>query len=337
MRLSYVRRLILLLPVVCLAQSGTPVIGVIDYYGVRDIPVSKLAKAIGVAENQPLPRSKAQAEERLIEIEGVAAAHLEAACCVDGKAILYIGIEERGANAFSYRTAPTEEVAIPADVDEAYDKFIHAVNSAARAGVTGEDLTQGHSLMADATARAIQTGFVDLAETHGEALREVLRRSGDPERRAIAAYVLGYAKNKKSAHDDLQFALQDPDMTVRANALRGLAALAVLERKSPNSGVKVSATWLVEMLNSVSWTDRNNASVALVTITESRNPSILQQLRDRALPSLVEMARWKHLPHALPAFILAGRVAGLPEEKIQAAWEAEDRETVINAALASKR
>ena len=91
------------------------------------------------------------------------------------------------------------------------------------------------------------------------------------------------------------------------------------------------------MANSVSWTDRNNATVALVNLTEGRNQVILDQLRERALPALVEMARWKHLAHALPSFILVGRVAGLPEKEIQEAWAAGDRDKVINAATGKKK
>ena len=53
------------------------------------------------------------------------------------------------------------------------------------------------------------------------------------------------------------------------------------------------------------FTDRNNAAIALVTLTESRDPGILEEIRTGALLSIVEMARWKHLPHALPAYILA--------------------------------
>ena len=55
----------------------------------------------------------------------------------------------------------------------------------------------------------------------------------------------------------------------------------------------------------------------------------LAHLRERALPALIEMARWKHLAHALPAFILLGRMAGLPETEIQEAWKSGDRERVI--------
>ena len=61
-------------------------------------------------------------------------------------------------------------------------------------------------------------------------------------------------------------------------------------------------------------------------------PRCWSQLRNRALPALVEMSRWKTLEHALPAFILTGRVAGLSEQQIQDAWTRGDRESVIAAA-----
>jgi len=80
----------------------------------------------------------------------------------------------------------------------------------------------------------------------------------------------------------------------------------------PDAQVKISPTWFIEMLNSLVWTDRNNGAVALVNLTESRDAGTLDQLRDRALPSLVEMARWQYLQHALPAYILLGRAAGMP-------------------------
>ena len=51
------------------------------------------------------------------------------------------------------------------------------------------------------------------------------------------------------------------------------------------------------------------------------------------VPALADMARWKTLAHALPAYILLGRVAGIPEEQIQDSWSRGDRESVIAAAL----
>jgi hypothetical protein len=49
------------------------------------------------------------------------------------------------------------------------------------------------------------------------------------------------------------------------------------------------------------------------------------------------MARWKTLAHALPPYLLLGRVAGLPEDQVQAAWSRGDREWVITQATAKKK
>jgi predicted Zn-dependent protease len=56
-------------------------------------------------------------------------------------------------------------------------------------------------------------------------------------------------------------------------------------------------------------------------------------LRQRSLDSIIEMARWHDLQHALPAFILAGRIAGLDDKTIQNAWINGNREPVLEKAL----
>lgn len=326
--------LTILLPALYLVQ--TPTVGVIEIYGARDVPPTEVRKRLGVTEGGALPKSKGDAEDRLSTIENVVSAHLEAACCEAGKAILYVGIEEKGAPHFDYHNEPAvEDLLLPEAVLKAYKEFLEAARKAASGGSASEDLTQGHSLLNDPKARYLQAGFPGLADEQKATLQRVLRESANAEHRAIAAYILGYVTSKTSVQDDLQYALRDPDETVRANALRALAAFAVYGRKNPTAKLRVSPTWMIEMLNSLVWTDRNNAAVALVTLTEDRDPSMLEQMRERALPSIVEMARWKHLPHALPAYILAGRLAGLSEKELQDKWSKEQRDQVI-ALLESK-
>jgi hypothetical protein len=218
-----------------------------------------------------------------------------------------------------------------------YQQFLTALETAARKGDSADDITQGHSLMANPEVRAIQEQFIPLAKDHLQELRDVLRASSDEEHRAAAAYVIGYAPKKSEVANDLQYALRDPSSSVRNNAARTLAAFAVLNRLDPQSGVKVSPTWFIEMLNSVDWTDRNKAVMALQVLTDSRDASVLEQLRERALPALVEMARWKALSHALPAYMLVGRIAGIPDEKLGERWANGDREGVIKEALKRKK
>ncbi len=307
-------------------------VDVLDFYGLRKVSESQIRKALGIREGDRMPPSKGDAEAKLDQISGVVESHLEAVCCDEGKTILYVGIEERGAPHFDLRDPPDGAVTLPEEIVSTYNRFLEAAQTASRRGTTAEDLTHGHPLMADASARAVQEMFPALADQYLPQIREVLRDSSDEAQRAIAAYVLVYATRKADIVNDLQYALKDADAGVRSNAVRSLMALSVLAKLDPSSGVRISPTWFIEMLNSLSWSDRNRALQALQTLTDSRDPLVLDQLRTRALDALIDMAGWKTLSHALPAFVLLGRVLGMPEPEIQAAWTRGDRDTVIAAA-----
>ncbi len=311
------------------AVAQAPRIGVIDFYGLRKVPEAKIRQALGAREGEPLPPSKGDAEERIDKVPGVVESHLEAVCCDAGKMILYVGIEEKGAAHFEPREPPDGELRLPEEVTTTYRDFLHAREAALRRGEDREDLTHGHALSADPETRVLQQQFTALAEDHLKQLRDALRNASDEEQRATAAYVIGYVSRKSDVINDLQYALKDADAGVRGNAARALVAFAVLARLHPDSGVKVSPTWFIEMLNSLSFTDRSRALAALQILTDSRDESVLDQLRDRAATSLIEMARWKTLEHALPAYILVGRMAGLSEQQIQDAWARGDRESAI--------
>ncbi len=223
---------------------------------------------------------------------------------------------------------------LPEKILEEYRSFVEA---ASKSKVTAEDLTQGHARSADPATRTIQDRFPLFATDHLAELRDVLKNSSDEEQRATAAYIIGYAPNKADVLNDLQYALKDADAGVRTNATRSLVAIEVLARLDPTLKLKVSPTWLIEMLNSLSWSDRNRAVLALQTLIDKPDQAVFDQIRDRALQSLIEMARWKTLSHALPAYLLLGRITGLPEAEVQAAWTRGDREWVITQASAKKK
>jgi hypothetical protein len=303
-----------------------------DFYGLSRVSEAQIRAALGVKEGDPLPPSKADVEERLEKISGVVRARLEAVCCEAGNAVLFVGIEEKGAPHYNFRPPPEKDVGLPDEIVEAYGRLIEAVAEAARKGDSAEDWKSGHALAVNPALRTEQQRFLAYAAGNVPVLRDVLRNSADSEHRAIAAYVIGYAPTKRLVVDDLQYAMQDPDDSVRNNAMRALVAIAVLAGRDPDLGIRISPTWFIEMLNSIIWTDRSKAALALVNLTESRDARILDQLRERALPAIVEMARWKSLGHALPAFLLTGRIAGLPEQEIQDAWSKGEREGVLGQA-----
>lgn len=164
-------------------------------------------------------------------------------------------------------------------------------------------------------------------------LRSVLRNSSDAEHRALAAQVLGYVADKQAIVGDLVFAMSDPVEDVRNNAMR---ALSVFARMSPVEGrpiVRVPYEPFIALLTSPVWTDRNKASLALMGISERRDPALLAKLRREAVTQLVEIARWKSKGHALPALLILGRISGQSDDAVEAAWTRGEQEVIINAVL----
>jgi len=320
-------KLFLCLGAAALAQ--VPRVDVIDFYGMHKTPEAKVREALGMKEGDPLPASKGDVEERLDNIQGIAESHLEAVYDAR-KMILYVGLEERGAPHFDIREAPEGDMKLPEIMTREYRNFVETAAAASRYNIIAEDLTQGHARSADAETRKIQDRFPLFATDHLGELRDVLKNSSDEDQRAIAAYIIGYAPNKRDVINDLQYALKDADAGVRANATRSLIAIEGLAKNDPKQGIKISPTWFIEMLNSLSWSDRNRAVTALLALTDQADPYVLDQIRGRALQALIDMARWKTLAHALPPYLLLGRVAGLPETEVQAAWTRGDREWLIS-------
>ena len=333
MRLSSVRLFLPLLLACGVLQAQVPRVGTVDYYGLRRVSRERLDKVLNVHPGDPLPPSKGDVEDRLEEIPGIVAARLEAVCCEAGKAVLFVGVEEKAAPHFAFRSPPRSDRLLPETIVDTYRKYVGAVENAARRGKAAEDLTQGHPLMADPDARDYQELFVTYAKENVDLIRRVLRESADEEHREIATALINYAPKKASIVDDLQYAMQDPDENVRANAMRSLSAIAVLARRKPDLEIKISPTWMIEMLNSIYLSDRTRAAAALVTLTEKDSGNALAQIRERALPSLVEMARWNSLKHAVPAYVLLGRIAGLTAEQIEDTWGKGERESVIETVL----
>lgn len=307
--------------------------GDINFYGLRKVAAERILSALELKSGDPLPASKGDLEDRLAKIPGVAMARLEAVCCEGPDVTLFMGIEEKGAPLPALRTAPAGSATLPPELTATYGEFLAAVGRAAARGNAGEDLTAGHSMMADPEARAAQERFTAFAADHPDLLRDVLRNAAEPDERATAAVVIGYAPKKQEVVNDLQYALQDPDESVRANAMRSLRAIAVLAAKEPGLGIRVSPTWFVQLLQSIVLSDRVQSAEALVTLTDHGDQAALDQIRASALPALAEMARWKTLRYALPPFLLLGRAAGMADAELHQLWEKGERETVIRQAL----
>ncbi len=330
-----------LLSIVFLAQADdlTPRVASVEIYGARKTPVQKIIKALAVNPGD-LPPGREQSEDRIDKVTGIVASRVEAACCSGKGMILYVGVEERDAPHMEFHPAPAGNDELPQSLMGNYRRLLDEVEDSIRGKNADEDLTNGYSLMADPDCRSIQQGFViDVAGNLAQ-VAKVVRDSSDPEQRAAAAYLLQYAprgpRTNSVMTNGLQWALQDQDDNVRDRAMNSLRAILVGMKLHPQQEVKIEPTWLIELMNSVVWSDRFHASQALAEITESRDADTLALLRSRALPAVIEMARWHDLKHALPSFILAGRLAGMNEQAIKQAWVSENREPVLKAALGKK-
>lgn len=304
---------------VSLAAAQAPRIGELNYYGLRQLTPEKVQAILGIHSGDRLPPSKGDLEERLAQTPGVIDARVEAVCCEGSATALFIGIEERGSGHFDTREAPAGSAVLPDEVLDQYREYLAAT---------------ARSQAAD--AHRLEQGFLAFAADNLALLREVLRTSSEPDHRTAAAAIIYYAPKKGDVVNDLQFALRDAEESVRAASARTLRAIAVVGRKDPALGIKVAPVWFVEMLQSVVLGDRLEAAQTLVVLTDQPNPTAIGLMRDRALLSLVEMARWKTLDYALPAFLLVGRVAGIPEAGLHAQWEKGDREAVIRKAEARR-
>jgi hypothetical protein len=330
-----VTRIVAVTFLACGAWAQAPRIGDINLYGLRRVSAEKVVAAAGLTPGGRLPVSKGSAEDAIEKLPGVLLARIEAVCCDGPQADVFVGIEEKGAAHPSLRSAPDGDAHLPRELIDAYHGYLAAVAKAAARGAVAEDLTAGHPLIADPDGRKLQDRFLDFAGQHLSWLRDVLRSDASGEERAIAATVIGYAPEKKEILNDLQFALQDPDDAVRANAMHALAAVGVYGQKHPDRNLHVSPTWLVELLHSIVLSDRLEATKALLILTDSADDATLNLIRDRALGDLIEMARWKTLRYALPPFLLAGRMAGMKDAETERLWEKGDREAVLTRAGAS--
>ncbi len=338
-RLTNVLTVVFLLVAAPIAAGQSLQIGVIDFYGLRQVSATQARSALTVKEGDTIriagdarPAFMGESEHRLSMLPGVLSAHLKLVCCDGSSVIVYVGIEEKDASILHFREAPQDRVRLPADIVQAGSEFSRALMAAVQRGDAAEDDSKGHALMHDPTARAIQERFIEYARDLMQ-FRDVLRHSSDAEHRALAAQILGYAANKQDVIEDLVYGMNDSSEGVRNNAMRALGVIAHAASASPQPRLRIPFEPFIGLINSPVWTDRNKASFALMELSESRDPELLAALRSQAIVPLVEMVRWKSEGHAMPAFTILGRIAGQSDEDAQAAWRRGEREAIINAAL----
>ena len=326
--------LFLIVPALHAQNDGISPIGTIEIYGNRALSDAEVREALGFAEGDyALPQLDMTLGPRLAGEMGVVEVLLDGTCCdEDGDVLVFVGVDETGESRLAWRPAPAGDARLPGDMYDSFLAFNAAVRAASMGGAPTEDLSAGHSRVSDPTARAEQEKFLVFASERLDVLERVLAESADRNHRAAAAYVIGYAEDKQDVVGDLVDASRDPDTSVRTNATRALTAIAALAAARPELGIAIPAGPFIEMLNSVVYAERGRGVRVLQYLSAARNPEVLAEIRDGALPSLVEMSRWSYSGHNWAPYRILGRIAGMSEDEIQAT-RYDGREAVIERAL----
>jgi len=326
------------------ASDQAMVIGIIDFYGLKQLSPEVARAALTFSEGDTIsfssddrPAFMATSEARLTALPGVSHARISLVCCDNGRAIAYVGIQERDAKTVSFRPAPRGDSRLASDITQAGAELEKAWMAAVERGDAGEDRSQGHSLAHDPAVRAIQDRFLIYAKRDHAELRHVLGASSDAAERALAAEVLGYAPDKSAVVGDLVYAMGDSSEGVRNNAMRALLVIADMAPSSNKPVPHIPLDPFLALLYSPVWTDRNKASGALAALTRNRDPESLDAIRKQGIPPLAEMARWKSEGHAQAAFLILGRMAGYSDEAALDLWQQGKREVVITAAVRMRK
>ena len=301
------------------SQGESLTIGAVDFYGLSGLNVNQIRDALPLREGDQLSRSsKATAVERLAEalkrVTGREPSDIATICCDDrGRLMIYIGLRDESVRQTIYNNSPRGSALLPQAALDVQRDAEQAWLNAMKKGVTGEDDSRGYALSLDPEARTKQLALHAYVVRHSPMVRRVLASSRVVEHRRSAAEMLGYAERSPKQIAALIRASHDVDDGVRNNAIR---ALVVLARSSSEAAAIIPGECFVGLLNSGLWTDRNKSAELLFVLTAQRDPQLLACLRQHALTSLVEMARWSNPGHASGARLMLGRIAGIEERTL---------------------
>ncbi len=319
-----------LLAPVAFAQLENAHVGLIDFYGLNGLDPNQLRAALSVRPGDKLlwPAVPDKIEEELIKATGRPYTHFSPVCCdKTGRWMLYIGFGAPG-EGDALRPKPTGSVTLPPELTALYDKFISAVPASVKfASGTPEDYTRGYSLSSYPPMRAIQLRMREAALANEEQLLRVLMETADDKQRVAASQLTGYTRQSPRQIEVLIEASRDPNATVRNNSTRALAVLAA----TPEFARQIPAAPFIDKLNSPVWSDRNKGLMLLTPLTRARDPQVLAAIRAKALPALVEMARWQFVGHAAGPIRLLGRIAGMNEFELDRLAEKGESGPVIDA------
>ena len=321
------------LSVAASAQNEPRRIGSIDFFGYAGLNLDHIRSALPLRVGDPFPgpsETRDTITKAVTAIVGRPPTDIAPVCCdAQGSYMIYIGLPGASIKPAEFNPVPTGNTKFPPEIVELYEQTMDASSASVMKGGALEDDSKGYALsINDPALRAKQLEVRAYALRHEDLIRAVLDQSSDTHQRIVAAHLLGYARQSPKQINYLVRASHDADDVVRNNATR---ALGVLADSSPRVAAQIPAGSFIRMLSSGSWSDRNKASGLLFSLTGSRAPKLLAELRSEAVVPLIEMARWRSYGHAYAARILLARIAGIDEEHARKLAKADNADEIINA------
>jgi hypothetical protein len=241
--------------------------------------------------------------------------------------VFYVDVEPPDTSPAIWNPEPSGAGKLPARVVQLYE---HAMNRMVNGGIfAGDETTKGYSLSKDPAMRKDERKLIVYARSHAHLVYSILKRSASSRDRIAAAWIAGYAPKGPDQLAALLDAVMDPDSFVRNNAIRVLAVLALND-----AGIarQIPPDPFIPVLSSLTWTDRNKAMFLLDPVTAARDPKTIEELRRQAIEPLRQMSRWTYWGHARMALVLLGRIAEIPENRLQSLLQAHDAATILDQA-----
>lgn len=314
------------------SQNEQRRIGSIDFYGYAGLNVEQIRSALPLHVGDPYPGPVETVEgiqKAVTSATGQPATDVSPVCCdAKGNYMIYIGLPGTSIKNTELNPVPTGNTHLPPQIVDLDEQIMDANLASVMKGNAREDTSKGYALSTTAPdLRSKQLAARAYATQHEKLIRAVLDSSSDARQRIVAAHLLGYARQSRQQIAYLVRATHDADQTARNNATR---ALGVLAQSNPKVAAQIPAAGFITMLSSGLWTDRNKATWVLLSMTTSRDPKLIAQLRSEALVSLIEMARWRGA-HAYDARILLARIAGIEEERAKQLANADDIDEIMKS------
>ncbi|MGO9096497.1 MAG: hypothetical protein ACLQGV_14905 [Bryobacteraceae bacterium] len=322
--------LLALFPFLGWAQPRAGPIAAIDFYGSAPVDFARLRAAFPYQVGAPFKFGRIALADTPAEFQKLVGDNRFSVCTVFipdlHGAVLYIDVEPAAASVLVWNPEPVGAEKLPPEILALYEQDEdRAINGGIYAG---DETTEGYSLSKDPVMRANELKLIDYARAHAAAVYSVLNTSASRRDRIAAAWIAGYTPQDKAQIAALLGAVTDPNPIVRNNSIRVLAVLAFHD---PNVARQIPPDPFIPMLHSLDWTDRNKALFLLVFVTTARDQKTLESLRRQAIEPLRQMSHWTAWGHASMALTLVGRIAGIPEERLQTLLASHNAAAILAA------